>query len=118
MTDSTTTSETRCAPEQTAAAPLDAQLAFASTSRASLHVVDALDPPLTALEAAGERNGSNSPLYRWFTGARFNVDHPDRVHLVERHVHTKTELAELAAAYEAVAVDSARSRFLPTPTYQ
>jgi hypothetical protein len=60
-------------------------------------------------------------LYRWFTGARFNVDHPDRVHLVERHVHTKTELAELAelaAAYEAVAVDSARSRFLPTPTYQ
>ena len=98
--------------------PLDAQLAFASTSRASLHVVDALGPPLTALQAAGERNGSNSPLYRWFTGARFNVDHPDRVHLVERHVHTKTELAELAAAYEAVAVDSARSRFLPTPTYQ
>ena len=27
------------------------------------------------------------------------IDHPDRVHLVERHVHTKAELAELAAAY-------------------
>ena len=27
------------------------------------------------------------------------IDHPDHVHLVERHVHTKAELAELAAAY-------------------
>ena len=25
------------------------------------------------------------------------IDHPDHVHLVERHVHTKAELAELAA---------------------
>ena len=29
------------------------------------------------------------------------VDHADRVHLVERHVHTKAELDGLAAAYVA-----------------
>ena len=27
------------------------------------------------------------------------IDHPDHVHLVERHVHTRAELAELADAY-------------------